>query len=259
MIKYIYLVYRFLICLVLSETRTFRTKISYCDFLFSNIDLTKYVFYLFNKDINPLKSNEFLKFIKLNKKKWEKFKDRETFDASKEIVLIESFINHPKYTMGNILIGKYLQLFIKSQCMGLLRKGDIKAEVLFRSFGIDNFYYYEFGGFYQRCKYIFKSVMILRNIKDIKKFRDIRIKKIDIGLPSYDTFIRYTRNPTSKKVNFKMILFFAESLYANDFFEKVFNNPSIKKLVQAERQFTPLHILFQKCLAKNKKVYASYG
>ena len=164
MIEYIYLPYRFLVCLLLSEIRIFRTMIGYCNYFLLNINLIKYINYLFNRDVNPFKSNEFLKFIKSNKKKWEGFKQNKTIDTTKETILIESFINTPIYPIENILIGKYLQFLNRSQCMGLLRKGDIKGEILFRSFGIDKFYYYKFGGLYQRCKYIYKSVLLLRNI-----------------------------------------------------------------------------------------------
>ena len=164
------------------------------------------------------------------------------------------------FTPGcNILIGKNLQLFNGSQCIGLLRKGDIKGAVLFRSFGIDKFYYYRTWCFFKRCKYIYKSISILGNIKDIKKFCKIKIKKIDIGLLSYDSFMRFTRNPTAKEVNLKLILFFAESLFASDFFEKIYNNKNITKLVQAEILFIPLSILFQKSLLKKNKVYSRCG
>ena len=74
-------------------------------------------------------------------------------DNTKEPILIENFISHPVYTLGNALIGKYLQLFKESQCIGLLRKGDIRGEVLFRSYGIEKFYYYKTWGFFKRCKY----------------------------------------------------------------------------------------------------------
>ena len=91
----------------------------------------------------------------------------------------------------------------------------------------------------KRCKYIYKSILILKNIKNINTFCKIKIKKIDIGLLSYDSFMRYTRNPSAKEVNFKLILFFAEALFASDFFEKFFYNKNITKLVQAEKHFLP--------------------
>jgi hypothetical protein len=96
------------------------------------------------------------------------------------------------------------------------------SKILFRSFGINEFYYQKPWSFFERCKYIYKSILILKNIKNINTFCKIRIKKIDIGLSSYDSFMRYTRNPTAKKVNFKLIIYFAEALFLSDFFEKIF-------------------------------------
>jgi hypothetical protein len=255
----IYATCRFFICLVLSEKKLLSDRINYFIFFFQTVNIIKYIFYLFNKDINPFKSKEFLECIKLNKKKWKEFNQKIKVNNNKETILIENFVDTPLYTFPNILIGKHLQSFYGSQCIGLLRKGDIKGEVLFRSFGIDKFYYYRTWSFFKRCKYLYKSISILRNIKDIKKFCKIKIKKIDIGLLSYDSFIRYTRNPTAKKVNFKLILFFAESLFASDFFEKIYNNKNITKLVQAENLFIPLNILFQKSLLKKKIIYTRIG
>jgi len=256
MMQYIYLAYKFLICLVISEKKLFSDRINYCIGFFSTINIIKYIFYLFEKDINPIKSKEFRKFVILNKKKWKEFKKKIIVSNNKEAILIENFIGHPAYGFRNALFAKYLQLFDGSQCIGLLRRGDIKGEVLWRSFGIDKFYYYKPWSFLKRCKYIYKSILILKNIKNINTFCKIRIKKIDVGLLSYDSFMRYTRNPTTKKVNFKLILFFAETLFASFFFEKIFHNQNITKLVQSEIQFVPLSTLFQNALLKKNKVYA---
>mgnify|MGYP003716599391 FL=1 len=101
---------------------------------------------------------------KLNKKKWKEFKKKIVVSNSKEAILIENFISHPSYLFKNALFAKYLQLFDGSQCISLLRKGDIKGEILSRSFGINKFYYYKPWSFLKRCKYIYKSILILKNI-----------------------------------------------------------------------------------------------
>ncbi len=254
--QYIYLTYRFLVCLILSEKKLFSDRINYSIGFFLHVNTIKYIFYLFNKDINPIKSKEFRKFIILNKKKWKEIKKNIKFNDSKEEILIETFINHPEYSLRQALIAKHLQFYYGSQCIGLLRKGNIISRILFRSFGINKFYYYKPWNFFERCKYIYKSILTLKNIKSINSFCKIRIKKIDIGLLSYDGFMRYTRNPTAKEVNIKLILFFAEALFASDFFEKIFQNKNITKLVQCETMFVPLSILFQKSLLKKIKIYS---
>ena len=92
MTQYIYLIYRFLIFLILSEKKIFSDRINYYIGFFLTINLIKYIFYLFQKDINPVKSNEFQEFIKLNKKKWKKLKKKIITINPKEAILIENFI-----------------------------------------------------------------------------------------------------------------------------------------------------------------------
>ena len=90
--QYIYLIYKFLVCLVLSEKIIFTNRINYYIFFFQTINIVKFIFYLFDKNINPFKSNEFIKFIKSNKKKWEELKKNITVTNGKEIILIENFL-----------------------------------------------------------------------------------------------------------------------------------------------------------------------
>ena len=58
--QYIYATCRFLICLVLSEKKLFSDRINHYIFFFQTVNVIKYIFYLFNKDINPFKSKEFV-------------------------------------------------------------------------------------------------------------------------------------------------------------------------------------------------------
>ena len=247
-----------IVCLFLSELKILHEKKRYFHYFILNIDLIKFVLFIFNKNINPIKSKEFFEFINLNKKKWTISKNIEN-NSSKNKILIENFINQAECSISNLLIGKYLEKLNKSECIGLLKNGDIKGEVLFRSFKINKFYYYKFGGFFVRLKYLYKAIILLKNVKNINEFYNFKLNGIDIGLTSYDTFMRYTRIPTIRNIHPKLFLFFAEALYANDFFEEIFNNQQISKSVQAERQFVPLNILFQKSLKKKRKVYSRVG
>ena len=107
--------------------------------------------------------------------------------------------------------------------------------------------------------YIYKALKILQNVRNVKTLYNLKINKIDIGLTSIDTYIRYTRNPTVNKINLKLISFFAEGLFASDFFEKIFSNLNIKKLIQSEILYIPSSILFQKALIKKNTIYSRCG
>ena len=102
MIKFIHLIYKFIICLLLSEARIFFVRLSYCKYFFLNINFLKYFFYIFDKNINPIKTDEFLKFLEANKKKWKKIEKNKKIKNTKKIIIIENFVNHPIYTINNI-------------------------------------------------------------------------------------------------------------------------------------------------------------
>ena len=252
-----YFLYNFFPCLILNEKKIFYARIRYLSYFFNKINLFRFVLFIFDKNINPFKSIEFRKFIESNKRKWKNFKTIN--NQENDIVLFENFISHVAYGSQNILITKYLQLFGNYKAQGLLRKGDIKGEVLARSFGINTFYFYSSGGIYQRCKYISKSILLLKNIKDIKSLINLRINKIDIGFLTYDSFMRYTGYHTAERINFRIILSFADALMAMDFYEKNFSNSKIAHFVQAEKNFVPLGIFFQMFLLNKTHIYSKFG
>ena len=91
-----YFVFKFLSCLILNEIKMIFTKLSYLNYFLFNISFFKYIFYLFNKNINPVRSNKFSNFIKLNKKKWIEQEDKKNSNISNSVVLVENFVNHPE-------------------------------------------------------------------------------------------------------------------------------------------------------------------
>ena len=56
------------------------------------------------------------------------------------------------------MVGKYLEIIKNKECIGFLRKGDLRGEFLLKSFGIKNFYYYNYGGILIRIKYLIKAL-----------------------------------------------------------------------------------------------------
>ena len=130
----------FIACILFNETKIINRRLEYLKYFIVNINFIKYFFYILgNKNINPIKSFEFNNFIQKNEKKWKKINNDYIKINNEKIILIDNFINQPLYTINNISVGKYLSYFYKSNCVGFLRKGDIKGEVIFRSFGIKKF------------------------------------------------------------------------------------------------------------------------
>ena len=143
--KTLFLIY----CIIISEIKSIVSKFEYFLYFIRNIDLFKYIFFIFNKNkIIPFKSKAFENYIKENRSKW---KNLEHKIDSKEKILIENFINQAAYGMSNAIIGKYLSKINNNNIIGFIRDGDIKSEVIFRSFGIKNFI------FFKKKKFFFEN------------------------------------------------------------------------------------------------------
>ena len=215
------IILKFFVSIILYETQILKKRYEYLKYIFQNLNLIDYINYSYSKKkINPIKCKKFKNFLFLNKKKWKRINNENIKIKNNKIILIDNFINQAQCSLNNISIGKYLSYFHNSECNGLLNKGDIKGEELFRSFGIKNFYYFDDKNFFVRSYYVFKALRILSNISNTNDLCKLKINNIDIGLTTYDTFIRYSRIPTSNKIKFKMIVLLAQALLANDFFFK---------------------------------------
>ena len=234
-------------------------NISYLEFFIRNINIIKYLFFLYDrKKFNPFYSKNFKEFIINNKKKWGKL----NLNKSKidEYILVESFINQPAYTLSNGIISVFLKKIFQGHLIGIIKKGDIKSEIIYRSYGVNNFIYYKNLNFFNKIIYNYKSLKLLKERKKIGDFINLKYLNIDVGLTAYDSYIRYVGNPTLKEVNCELIIFLAQALYACDFFSKIINkNNKIKKLVQSEASFIPLNLLFQVCLKNKLEVFSRVG
>ena len=246
-------------CILLGEKKELKKKIEYLNFFIKNVNLIKYILFLFNrKDINPIKMDGFREYINQNKKKWTKIKSK-NINTSKSI-LVENFINQAAYGLSNAIIGKFLKNLNNNQLIGFIRPGDIKGEVLFRSFGVNKFIYFKNKNFFQRIKYIFIALNKIGKKNNLKQFCTLKISTIDIGLPAYDSYIRYTGNPTINKIDEELVIFLADTIYSYDYFKNlIIKNKSIKSLIQSETAFSPLNIFFQLCLKNKIEVFSRLG
>ena len=245
-------------CLLISEKKNIKKKISYIHYLLKTTNILKYLRYCINYDTFPLKDKEFKSYINQNKKFWANKKNKKN-SYKKEIILIENFINHPAYSLSNAVIYKYISKISNEIPVCLIRDGDIKAEILFKSFGINRFIKIKEKSFFQRIFYLWKALKFVRYNDKIDKLYNLKLNKIDLGLSTYDMFIRYTGIPSLTKVNFESIVLLSDSLFAYDFFSKIIKENKITKLIQSETAFSPLNILFQLCLKKNIEVFTRLG
>lgn len=245
-------------CIIFSEIKSLINKLYYINYFIKNISILKYVIFLFNRNkTNPFKSLSFQKYIIENKKKWKKLNN---YTKEEDKILVENFINQAAYGMSNAIIGKFLSKINGNNIIGFIRDGDLKSEIIFRSFGIEKFIYFKKKNVFQRFKYNFLAFIKILKIDSLSDYCKIKIENIDIGLPAYDSFIRYTGIPTAEKINSELIFFLAETMYVNDIFKSIIQkNKSIKHLIQSETAFVPLNIFFQLSLKNSIKVYSRLG
>jgi hypothetical protein len=246
-------------CILIHEKKDLRINISYLEFYIKNINFIKHLLFLINrKKFNPLNSKSFQKFINSNKKKWQKLNLNKL--NTNQHILVESFVNHPGYTLSNAIISIFLKKIFKDKIIGIIRKGDIKSEVIFRSFGVNDFIYYGNLSFLNKVIYSYKSLKLLKKNKRVSNVINLKYQNIDVGLASYDAYIRHSGNPTLEKINCELIVFLSQALYSCDFFSNILTqNNKIKKSVQSETSFIPLNCLFQLCLKNKIQVFSKFG
>ena len=249
----------FLRCVAIYEKKSIKTKITYIIYLFKNINLIEFIFFNFNrKKYNPIRSNNFKKYINDNKKKWKKLNINN--DESKKTILVESFINQPAYILSNAIISLYLSKIFNFKTIGIIRSGDVKSEVIFRSFGIKKFIYFKNPNFLKRIFYVYKTFKLIKNINTIDAFIKFKYKDLDVGLSAYDSYVRYVGQPTLKDINPKLITILSEAISSSDFyFDLIKKDPSIEKSVHSEASFVPLNQLFQVCLKNKIEVFSRFG
>ncbi len=242
-------------CLIYSELRNILKYLKLIRSIIRDYNIFKLIIFFFNKNVNPYSSKDLEKLLNTNKNYWEKKRKENNSDG----ILVECFINQQLANMSNMLLCKYLEKIYKTTSSAIIRKYDFKTEVILKSFQIDKIYKYEFGGVFNRIKYIYLSSKIISKLKTTKDLYNFKLQEIDLGLTVYDTWIRYSKIPSTDKININMVYILANALHTKEYFERIIKNNKIKHLVQAEKQFVPLSIFFQVALKKNVKVYARDG
>ena len=249
--------YLFTYVFIIREVENIRFYIERFFFYKKNISIINYILYkLGNKNKIPLKSKSFQKLLNKSKALNFQFKN-EKFD---KFLMVENFINHPSYTYANILSAKFLNNFYQYKLLGIIRKGDIKAEIIFRTFGVKNFYILKRPNLISRIIYIIKALNLVKDVENINDFCKIKFNKTEIGLSTYDSYIRYTGYPSLQKINPKLISMLSLCMYDCDKLKKnLFSKKNIKISIQSETVFNPLNSLFQLSLLNNVHVFSRCG
>ena len=95
----------------------------------------RFLLYLVNNSFVPTRDKTFRNYILKNSKKWKSKNFSKNPDKKK--VLITSIVNHPGYTITEIIIGNILMEMFRVDGIALLNEYNLKQILLFKSFGIN--------------------------------------------------------------------------------------------------------------------------
>ena len=256
MIKSLLLIIHLLYLFIIEEFKILKNRILYLNTFFKEVKLINYLVSKFLKDKNDLfKINYQNDYLKLLKKIYYK---NQKFNTSKK-VFVESFINHPTYTLPNCSISEIISKNKRIDTIGILRKGDIKGSQIFNSFGIKKIFYIDNGNIFIRFYYFYKACIYLKKVKSVSQLIKLKIDKIDFGQAIYEQFIRFKKKPDIYEIYNDFYILLGKALFLNYQFKKIFKNEKNSYLIQSETQYFPFRISLQNALKFNLKVVSKRG
>jgi hypothetical protein len=136
----------------------------------------------------------FKKIIKSNNELPYKIKN-------KNLILVESLVNHPGYTLTQNIISNHFRKVTGSEILYLIRKNNIYAKEIAKSFKINNLIYHEKPNFLSRIKNFFLSLYLFLKIKNINDLLNLKYKKIFLGRNVYAHLIRLKKIGEYNKID----------------------------------------------------------
>ena len=227
--------------------------------------LSKFIIIYLKKKINNLpyffyKHTEnsldiFNKFIKINS---TKNKNYITKQKNKDILIVESLVRHPTYAISNCMLAVKIRKIKKIKCVGLIKRNDLKTRLIFLSYGINNFIYYDdniFIDLFFFIKTYFKYIVKL----SYGSLVNLKIKNIEFGNCVYEDYLRFSKKISNKKIDYLCCYYLSKAIKCFEFSNKILKNKNFKYFVQGETQFCPHKIFFQNFLLNKKKIFVRYG
>ena len=233
-------------------------KIKFLYYFVREYSILRFLCYLIDKSVIPIRDKIFRNYILKNSQKW-KFKKESTNKNTDKYILITSLVNHSGYRASEIVIGKNLIEMFECEGFGLLRKYDLKSKLIFESFGIKKFIFLNDLNFFMRIKYFLKAYSIIKSCKTMDDFIKFSLNDVKMGEAVYDNFLRFTGIGTINHFNHKMYFFLSEALSTYYQIKKIFDKFKFVASVQSERQFIPGSIIYQACLTNGINVYSRSG
>jgi hypothetical protein len=249
---------RLIVVFFLEELKIIKIKIQYVITFYKEVNVSKYIFFkiICREKTDIFKNNNQNKYIS----KIQKLSINKNFKiVSKKKIYIESFINHPIYTITNCYISRIVSDELGRDCWGILRSGDIKGTKIMNSFGINKITYLNEGNFFTRLYYLVVAYNHLIKIKNIRSLIELKIDKIQFGLAIYEQYIRFKKRTDIYEINLDFYYLLSRALNYNSQFKNIFKNDKNTYLIQSETQYFPFRICLQNSLKYKNKIISRRG
>lgn len=204
----------------------------------------------------------FSAYLTANAAFWGKAADAERPSADQPEVLIEGLVQHSGYMLLNAIVGRHM-MNIRQQSGAVLLpdRKDPRWERLFRSFGVEKFYYLSDRkrSLLAVARNTCRAAKLLLSAKSIPKLLKLKHEGFDIGTIVYDTYLRSTGYGSMERMNLAGFRILVRILGHHDYLEKLFRSQTFSILVQSERQFVPGAVLCQTALCNEVEVISRGG
>ena len=208
---------------------------------------------LLNYNKNKFLNDNYLKKIrKSNNELLYKIKN-------KNLILVESLINHPGYFFKNIILANHLRKIMSSELILLINKNDNYAKQLAKSFKIKNLIYLDEPNLHIRIKNFYLASLFFLKIKKIDQLLNLKYKKIFLGKLVYDNILRIKKVGTYNEVDYNIFYNLLKFINSISVYQAIFKKNKIKYLIQDEIQFYPSSSLFQFALKNKIQCYIKEG
>lgn len=201
------------------------------------------------------------KFLIANADLWKGIDPNKKFNTDQRWVLVEGLIEPSGYIVTNLVIARHIMSAYDLPAAGLLNKPNPRVESIFKSYGINDFYYLsdQKRGVFHAIRNVWKAVQLLGEVKNVDDFLQLKFNDISIGKIVYDTYLRATGFGTLSSVSWRVFEGLVQSIGHLEYAEGLFLTGIFPVFIQAERQFIPSALVCQVALKHKVVIYSRGG
>ena len=183
---------------------------------------------------------------------------------NEKTILVELFFEHPSTNNNNYIVNLLLGCKYTTKTIGFLKYSSCAdLKYVANKYNISKFeYVYSWKNFIYKYKAFISVVKNLGNLKYDKKFGwHIYVDGVEIGDLIYDQFLRYTNQPTYRKLDFNFLLYIFNSLFYFHRYKDILLKHNITDIILSHGVYAEYGILARVAasLEKDIKIYQWYN